>query len=204
MKRAEGVPVEATGPVGPTLALPVSVRGRPRRRITEAVIDGIIRASAYSAIIGLFLIFVFIGKEALPIFTSSEVRKEANISKLFLPQDQAHPYSWQPVSEVPKYSILPLFIGTLKVTLVAILFAIPLALGAALFTSEFSPDWLKEFIKPIIEILAGIPSVVLGFFALMVMASYVQDAFGIVYRLNAINAGIALGGGNTNRLHGRR
>ncbi|MEK7232383.1 MAG: phosphate ABC transporter permease subunit PstC [Elusimicrobiota bacterium] len=193
MKRAEGVPVEATGPVGPTLALPVSVRGRPRRRITEAVIEGIIRASAYSAIIGLFLIFVFIGKEALPIFTSSEVRKEANISKLFLPQDQAHPYSWQPVSEVPKYSILPLFIGTLKVTLVAILFAIPLALGAALFTSEFSPDWLKEFIKPIIEILAGIPSVVLGFFALMVMASYVQDAFGIVYRLNAINAGIALG-----------
>jgi phosphate transport system permease protein len=159
----------------------------------EGAVEWVIRASAFSAIAGLFLIFVFIGKEALPVLTSPEVRREAGAGKLFLPQDQAHPYSWQPVSETPKYSILPLFIGTLKVTLVAILFAIPLALGAALFTSEFSPDWLKEFIKPVIELLAGIPSVVLGFFALMVMASWVQDFFGIVYRLNAVNAGIALG-----------
>lgn len=73
------------------------------------------------------------------------------------------------------------------------LFAVPLALGAALFSSEFAPSWMKEIVKPEIELLAGIPSVVLGFFALMVMASYVQDLFGVVYRLNAINAGIALG-----------
>ena len=78
-------------------------------------------------------------------------------------------------------------------TFVAILFAIPLALGAALFTSEFAPDWTKELIKPVIELLAGIPSVVLGFFALMVMATTVQETFGIVYRLNAITAGMALG-----------
>ena len=90
----------------------------------ETAVEAVIRVSAFSAIIGLFLIFVFIGKEALPILTSPEVRKEANLSKLFLPQNQAHRYSWQPVSEIAKYSILPLFIGTLKVTLVAVLFAI--------------------------------------------------------------------------------
>jgi phosphate transport system permease protein len=73
------------------------------------------------------------------------------------------------------------------------LFALPLALGAALFTSEFAPDWLKEVVKPVIELLSGIPSVVLGFFALMIMADYVQQALGVPYRLNTINAGIALG-----------
>lgn len=164
-----------------------------RYRWGEALVEGVIYASALTAIIGLFLIFIFIGKEALPVLTSVEIQQEANLSRLFLGQAPANPFSWQPVSEVPKYSLLPLFLGTLKVTFVALLFAIPLALGAALFTSEFAPNWLKELIKPVIELLAGIPSVVLGFFALMVMASYVQEVFGMTYRLNAINAGIALG-----------
>ena len=184
--KSPGPGVAQTPPSGPG-------RGRAGSRFLEGAVEWLIRASAFSAIVALFLIFIFIGKEALPVLTSPEIKKEANLSKLFLPQDQAHPYSWQPVSEIPKYSILPLFVGTLKMTLVAILFAIPLALGAALFTSEFAPGWLKEFIKPVIELLAGIPSVVLGFFALMVMATYVQELFGIVYRLNTINAGLALG-----------
>jgi phosphate transport system permease protein len=164
-----------------------------KRRWLESCAESVIYASAFTAIVGLFLIFIFIGKEALPILSSPEVRQEASLGKLFLPQEQAHPFSWQPVSEIPKYSLVPLFMGTLKVTFVALLFALPLALGAALFTSEFSPNWLKELVKPVIELLAGIPSVVMGFFALMVMATWVQQAFGIVYRLNAINAGIALG-----------
>lgn len=160
---------------------------------SERLVEGAIRISAFTAIVGLFLIFIFIGKEALPVLTSAEVRKEAGLSRLFLPQQGRRPFSWQPVSTVPQYSLLPLFMGTLKVTLVALLFAIPLALGAALFTSEFAPGVLREIIKPVIELLAGIPSVVLGFFALMVMAGAVQDMLGIAYRLNAINAGIALG-----------
>lgn len=161
------------------------------RRRVERLAERLIYFSALTAIVGLFLIFVFIGKEALPVLTSPEIQKEVNLSRLFLPQN--HHFSWQPVSQIPKFSLYPLFMGTLKVTMVALIFAIPLALGAALFTSEFAPNWLKEIIKPIIELLAGIPSVVLGFFALMVMASYVQDAFHFVYRLNAVNAGIALG-----------
>ncbi len=153
--------------------------------------EALIYLSAFAAIASLFLIFVFIGKEAIPIFTSAEVHQEVDLTRLFLPFNDR--FSWQPVSTIAKYSLYPLFVGMLKVTIVALLFAIPLSLGAALFTSEFAPNWLKEIIKPVIEILAGIPSVVLGFFALMVMADYVKDLFGFVYRLNAVNAGIALG-----------
>lgn len=160
-------------------------------RLFEKLAEGAIRASALGSILGLFLIFVFIGREAVPILSSPEVRREASLTKMLLPGESG--YSWQPISTVPKYSLAPLFSGTIKVTIVALLFAIPLSLGAALFTAEFAPDWLKELVKPIIELLAGIPSVVLGFFALMVMADWLQQAFGLRYRLNAINAGIALG-----------
>lgn len=159
----------------------------------ERFIEGIIYGSALTALISLLLIFVFVGKEALPLFTSAEVKEEVSVSSLFLPLEGKARFMWQPVSTVPKYSLLPLFLGTLKVTFVSLLFAVPLALGAAIFTSEFAPNILKEFIKPIIEVLAGIPSVVLGFFALMVMAGFVQDMFGLTYRLNAITSGIALG-----------
>jgi phosphate transport system permease protein len=105
---------------------------------------------------------------------------------------EAAEFSWQPISDVPKYSLFPLFIGTLKVTLIAALIAIPLAVAAALYTSEFAPSWARETIKPCIEVLAGIPSVVVGFFCLMVIASWLQGAFGWTYRLNALTAGIGL------------
>jgi phosphate transport system permease protein len=156
----------------------------------------LIKGSAFAAIVALLLIFIFIGKEALPIFTSRVIHEEVTVTKLFLPQPPrpgADPaFTWQPISEVPKYSLLPLLAGTLKVTIIAVLIAIPLAVAAALYTSEFAPSWARETIKPCIEILAGIPSVVVGFFCLMVVASWVQDAFGWTYRLNAFTAGIGL------------
>ncbi|HUS34104.1 MAG TPA: phosphate ABC transporter permease subunit PstC [Verrucomicrobiae bacterium] len=101
-------------------------------------------------------------------------------------------YIWQPVP-ARKFNIVPLVIGSLKATLVALLFSVPLALGAAIYVSQMAPPKLKEFIKPCIELLAGIPSVVLGFFALVVFSGFVQDAFGTPSRLNALVAGIALG-----------
>ena len=100
---------------------------------------------------------------------------------------------WQPVSSIHKYNIIPLIIGSLKTTLVALIFSVPLALGAALYVSQLAPPRLKEFIKPCIELLAGIPSVVLGFFALIVLATVLQQVFGYDSRLNATVAGIALG-----------
>ncbi len=100
---------------------------------------------------------------------------------------------WQPVSKIHKYNLMPLFIGSLKATLVALLFSVPLALGAAIYVSQLAPPRYKEWLKPAIELLAGIPSVVLGFFALIVMASFFQGVFGYQSRLNAFVAGIALG-----------
>ena len=102
-------------------------------------------------------------------------------------------YIWQPISQIQKYNIVPLLVGSLKVTLVSLAFAVPLALGAAIYVSQLAkPKW-KEIIKPAIELLSGIPSVVLGFFALIVMASFLQSVCGYESRLNAFVAGIALG-----------
>jgi len=159
---------------------------------------GLIYLAAVVSVSIIVLIFIFVGKEALPILTSGEVHKEVTLSTMFRAQkygtaEAPLPYVWQPVSEVPKYSLLPLFLGTFKVTIVAMLFATPLAIFAAIYTTEFAPRWLREIIKPVIELLAGIPSVVLGFLALIVLATVLQDLFDLDYRLNAINAGIALG-----------
>jgi phosphate transport system permease protein len=102
-------------------------------------------------------------------------------------------YIWQPVSEVPKYNIIPLIIGSVKVTLIALLFSVPVALAAALYVSQLARPRTRELVKPVIELLAGIPSVVLGFFALIVMATVLQQLFGYQSRLNALCAGMALG-----------
>lgn len=160
------------------------------RRILEGVIEVAIRLSSLVVILALALIFIFIGIEALPIFTSAEVQQEVDLNQLFLSLREG--FIWQPVSIVPKYSLLPLFLGTLKVTGVSLLLAIPIALGAALFTAEFAPLWLREILKPVVELLAGIPSVVVGFFTLMVIATWFQDLYGFTFRLNAITAGFGL------------
>ena len=169
-----------------------------RRRLVDWLAQGLIYLSAMVAIALILLIFIFVGKEALPVFYSSQVHEEVTLKTLFLPQkygtaEEPLPYVWQPVSQTPKYSLKPLLLGTLKVTLVAMFFATPLAIFAALYSTEFAPRWLREIIKPVVELLAGIPSVVLGFFALIVLATWVQDTFGLDFRLNVITAGIALG-----------
>lgn len=154
------------------------------------------RLAAFSAVAAIVLIFVFVAKEALPIFFSHEVREEVTPGQMWFAQlwqgYDGPEHIWQPVSDVPKYSLLPLFLGTLKVTIVAMLCAVPLAVGAALFVSQYASQRVREIVKPAVELLAGIPSVVLGFFALMVMASWFQGLLGTESRLNAIVAGVAL------------
>jgi len=102
-------------------------------------------------------------------------------------------FHWDPVStQAPSFGIWPLILGSLKVTLVALLFAAPIGILAALYTTTFAPKWAREVLKPVIEILAGIPSVVVGFFALMILASLLQTVFGLEYRLNSIVGGLGL------------
>jgi phosphate transport system permease protein len=102
-------------------------------------------------------------------------------------------YIWQPVGQIQKYNIIPLFVGTLKVTLIGLFFAVPLAVGAAIYVSQLARPRVREIVKPTIELLSGIPSVVVGFFALLVMATVLQKIFGYQTRLNAFVAGVALG-----------
>ncbi len=170
---------------------------KPKSRVKEFLGEKIIAASALVAVVAIILIFLFIFKETLPIFTSPEVQQQAGIQKMIFKQEfykgREPKWTWQPNSNVPKYSLMPLFLGTLKAALVAMLFAVPLGVGAAIYSSEFAPKRLREIIKPVIELLAGIPSVVLGFFALIILATWLQKSFGLTYRLNALNAGIALG-----------
>jgi phosphate transport system permease protein len=99
---------------------------------------------------------------------------------------------WQPVSTIPKFGIMPLIIGTAKTTLVAIALGAPLGILAALYAAFLAPRWMREYIKPVIELLAGFPSVVIGFFCLLAVGSVVQTLFGLQYRLNAIVGGIGL------------
>jgi len=99
---------------------------------------------------------------------------------------------WQPVSTIPKFGIMPLIIGTAKTTLVAIALGAPLGILAALYAAFLAPRWMREYIRPVIELLAGFPSVVIGFFCLLAVGSVVQTLFGLQYRLNAIVGGIGL------------
>lgn len=183
-----------------TLSLPkmqLSERGFTWRGARDQIIARFIRVSAWLSIAIMFLILVFIAKEAVPLFYEPASVAEVGWSRLFLPQNYGTPeaplrYSWHPVSVEPKYSLMPLILGTLKVTIIAMIFSVPISMAAAVYTAEFAPHWARETIKPIVEMLAGFPSVVLGFFALIVLASWLQDIFLFDFRLNAVVAGLAL------------
>jgi ABC-type phosphate transport system permease subunit len=155
--------------------------------IRERLIEGTIAVCSAVTILGVFLILFSIVREAVPIFFTAEDPASANFLGFF---GQS---VWQPVSDHPRYSLLPLILGTAKITVIAMTVAIPIGVLAALYTAEFAPHWVGEVVKPFVELLAGIPSVVMGFFALIVLASFVQSVTGAVARLNAVNAGLALG-----------
>ena len=183
----------------------------------EFLIQIFIQGVAFVSLLFIALIFLFIFKEATPLFFG-EVKAAMHQSQveeaetygvdpdapmieeapeLEQSQENFHPKTlvspnWQPVSLNPQYGILPLLLGSLKVTLIALLFAAPIGIFAALYTSNFAPKWAKESMKPIIEILAGFPSVVIGFFALVIMASLLQNVFGFQFRLNAFVGGVAM------------
>ena len=178
----------------PTAYLEPSPLTRKPRRV-EKMAELLLRVVALTSIASIILILVFVAREALPILTSPSVQKEVTPQTMVLPielADGSTTFAWQPVSEIPKYNIVPLAVGSLKVTLIALLISAPFSIAAAVYVSEFARRRQREIIKPVIELLAGIPSVVIGFFALIVLATWVQKTFGTEHRLNALVAGIGL------------
>lgn len=101
--------------------------------------------------------------------------------------------SWQPTSVVAKtFGSLPLLYGTMVVTSLAMIIAIPVGMTIAIYIAEVAQHVEKEILKPTIELIAGIPSVIFGFFALVTLASLIQQITGTTSRLNALNGGIIL------------
>ena len=125
-----------------------------KRRSLDGAMTVLFTAAGAVSIVFIFLIFIFIFKEA----------RVTDVARFFTGT------VWQPTSAEPKMSMIPLLLGTFKATFIALLFACPVGVAAALFSSEFAPRRMREFVKPVIELLAGIPSVVLGFFALLILA----------------------------------
>lgn len=167
-----------------------------RAPLWHRVAERMIAVLALTAVAAIALIFVFIAREAVPMFWEADFAEEVQLRDLFFSK-QWHGYDepvfvWQPVGEPSKFNVVPLFIGSLKVTLLAMLMSVPLGIGCAMFIALYAPRAVREVVKPTIELLAGIPSVVLGFFALMVLASWAQAAFGFHFRLNAVVAAIGL------------
>ena len=100
---------------------------------------------------------------------------------------------WNPFSAKPSYGIWALIIGTLKITIIAALFAVPIGLGAAIYLSEYATDKVRRIIKPILEILAGIPTIVFGFFALTFVTPILRSVFPQLGSFNSISPGLVVG-----------
>ncbi len=144
----------------------------------EYVITRAIKASGYSAILFVGLIFLFLLKEGLP--TLAEVPLGNLLSS-----------RWYPIED--HFGILPLLTGSLVVTLGAGLIAIPLGLGSAIFIAEISPRWLREILKPLVELLGGLPSVVLGFLGILVLSPNLRTLLNLPTGLTALAGSLLLG-----------
>jgi phosphate transport system permease protein len=150
-------------------------QARARRR--EALIAGLIRAAGFSAIFFVALIFIFLLKEGAPAFW------EVTLGNLFGKR-------WYPNEDL--FGTLPLILGSLLVTVGAVIIALPLGLATAIFIRELAPDWLREILKPLIEILAGIPSVVLGFLGMVAIAPLMRESLDIPTGLTAFTGSLML------------
>ena len=142
---------------------------------------GLIRFTAAVVVLSVVLIFAFLIRESIPFF-----QKRSLGSFLFGP-------SWYPLEPSDTFGALPLIAGTLLTTAIAIVLALPLGVTCAVFMSELAPSRLKNLLKSTVEILAGIPSVVIGFIGMTVVAPIVKEKFGLVTGLTAFTGGVLLG-----------
>jgi phosphate transport system permease protein len=132
------------------------------------------------SVLTVLLIFFFVIRDALPFFFKFGLR-ELLVSK-----------SWYPEAVPPKFGALSLIVGSIYVTVAALVFAVPTGILAAIFLSDIVSLKIRNLVKPVIEILAAIPSVAYGFFAVLVFAPWMQSKLGFTTGTNALNASIIL------------
>src|SRR5690349_14934786 len=145
----------------------------------EFVITRLIKASGYSAILFVALIFFFLVREGLPTFAETSLSSLLSIR-------------WYPIED--HFGILPLITGSLIVTIGAGLIAVPFGIGTAIYISEIAPRWMREILKPLVELLGGLPSVVLGFLGILVLSPYLRVLLNLPTGLTAFTGSLLLGG----------
>ncbi len=150
------------------------MRGPRREFVTEALI----KALGFFSVGVVFLIFLFLLREGVPAFAQ-------------VPPSNLLGSRWYPTFGL--FGLLPLIAGSILVTLVAVAIALPLGVATAVFVREVAPSWTREMLKPLIEVLAGIPSVVLGFFGMTILAPLVRIDLGAATGLTAFTGGLVLG-----------
>jgi phosphate transport system permease protein len=135
-------------------------------KYTEKIVEGSLLLTALSSILIILLILLFIVNEGLPI-----------LSKVGI-VDFITGSVWQPAPSGGTYGIFPLIIGTLAITALSLVLGLPLGLGCAILLSEVAPQWSRDILKPAIQTLAGIPSVVYGFFGLILIVPFIMNNLG--------------------------
>lgn len=151
-----------------------------QRRITEGLAHGFFFITALTVITVLFIIMGFLFSEGLPLF------------RTISPGQFLLGTAWYPTATPPLFGVFPIIAGSLAVTLLASLIAIPFSLAVAIYLAELAGNRVREIVKPVIEIIASIPSVVIGFFAMIVVAPWLQETFDLNTGLNLFNAALML------------
>ncbi len=144
----------------------------------EFIITRLVKASGFSAVVFVGLIFFFLLREGLP--TLGEVEPGALLSQ-----------RWYPIEDY--FGLLPLLTGSLIVTLGAALIAVPFGIGTAIYISEIAPRWMREILKPLVELLGGLPSVVLGFLGILVLSPFLRVFLDLPTGLTALTGSLLLG-----------
>lgn len=148
-----------------------------RHNFVEFAIEALIRVVGFSSIGLVVLIFLFLLREGIPFFYE-------------VPMGNLFGASWYPTFDL--FGTMPLLLGSILVTVIAMVIALPMGVATAVFVREIAPSWAREILKPMIEVLAGIPSVVLGFFGMSLIAPLVREIFGMPTGLTAFTGGLIL------------
>jgi phosphate ABC transporter, permease protein PstC len=148
--------------------------------LREKSIRWIMTGMAFTSLFALLGIMLFLFAEGLPLFAS------------YNPGHFFAGMFWYPTADPPEFGILPLIIASLAVMLVAVCIAVPLGVLTAAYLTEIAGNTVRRVAKPFVELLAALPSVVIGFFGMVVVAPLLQETFDLATGLNLFNAGLML------------
>ncbi len=178
-KLAEGMALIDSADLPPTTVS--SLGGRRTRHWNERAIETLLLLCALTSIVTTVGIVVVLATETWRFFDAVSVIEFFTDTR------------WTPLLEPRHFGVLPLMAGTLLVTVGAAAICLPLGLGSAIFLSEYAPERVRDVLKPLLEVLAGIPTVVYGFFALTLVTPFFQNFVPGLQVFNALSASLVMG-----------